>query len=215
ADAGFTVEHLLHLEDVVPIVSEVVGVRELLDPAGYHLTQFHLPLVLDVHHSVRVRLAVLLTTDLEGVQVVAIPAHAGLDNAVQLTQGAVLDLDPTPDRGLDVPERDLQLVDDAGFLGLGHRAAPHSCRLLPCFPFQNGQKGQSSPIGKSSPSSCGHPMFPWLIATCWTPCWRKKSCNSCCTFGFVVTSVATHRIKTGSAPSCEMTAAAIFVVILS
>src|SRR5262249_28056564 len=31
---------------------------------------------------------------------------------------------------------------------------------LPCCPLQNGQKGQSSPCGKSSPSSCGQPMLP-------------------------------------------------------
>ena len=54
---------------------------------------------------------------------------------------------------------------------------PQSCRLLPCFPFQNGQKGQSSPCGKSSPSSCGQPMFPSVIATDLTPCCWKKLPN--------------------------------------
>src|SRR5262249_23911296 len=90
-----------------------------------------------------------------------------------------------------------------------------SFRLLPCLPFQNGQKGQSSPCGKSSPSSCGQPMLPWLIATDLTPCWRKKSFISCCTFGFVVTSVATQRFRIGSSPSWRITPAAIFVVVLS
>src|SRR5215471_15653639 len=90
-----------------------------------------------------------------------------------------------------------------------------SLRLLPCLPFQNGQKGQSSPCGKPSPSSCGQPRFPWLTATCLTPCCWKKSCNSCCTFGLVVTSVATQRFRIGSAPSCRITPAAIFVVVLS
>src|SRR5262245_37535556 len=87
--------------------------------------------------------------------------------------------------------------------------AHQSLRLLPCLPFQKGQKG------KSSPSSCGQPRFPWLSATCLTPCWRKKSFNSCWTFGLVVTSVATHRFRIGSAPSCGITPAAIFVVVLS
>src|SRR5215472_6402458 len=90
-----------------------------------------------------------------------------------------------------------------------------SLRLLPCLPFQNGQKGQSSPCGKSSPSSCGQPMLPPVIATCLTPCWRKKSFISCCTFGLVVTSVATHRFMIGPAPSCRITPAASFVVVLS
>src|SRR5262249_22234793 len=96
----------------------------------------------------------------------------------------------------------------------GNEGEGHSLLLFPCFPFQNGQKGQSSPCGKSSPSSCGQPMLPSVIATCLTPCWRKKSFNSCCTFGFVVTSVATQRIRIGSAPSCRITPAAIFVVVL-
>src|SRR5262245_20912516 len=87
--------------------------------------------------------------------------------------------------------------------------------LLPCLPFQNGQKGQSSPWGKSSPSSCGQPMLPSVTATDLTPCWRKKSFISCCTFGLVVTSVATQRLMIGSAPSCRITPAAIFVVVLS
>src|SRR5262249_53075003 len=100
-------------------------------------------------------------------------------------------------------------------LGLLTGHEHQSFRLLPCFPFQNGQKGQASPCGKSSPSSCGQPRLPSVIATCLTPCWRKKSFNSCCTFGFVVTSVATQRIRIGSAPSCRITPAAIFVVVLS
>src|SRR5215472_17506510 len=58
-------------------------------------------------------------------------------------------------------------------------------------------------------------MLPWVIATCLTPCWRKKSFISCCTFGLVVTSVATQRFMIGSAPSCRMTPAAIFVVVWS
>src|SRR5262249_40568849 len=87
--------------------------------------------------------------------------------------------------------------------------------LLPCFPFQNGQKGQSSPWGKSLPSSCGQPMFPWLIATDLTPCWRKNSFISCWTFGLVVTSVATQRFMMGSAPSRRITPAAILVVVVS
>src|SRR5271157_1054172 len=37
---------------------------------------------------------------------------------------------------------------------------PQSLRLLPCFPAQNGQKGQSSPSGKSSPSSWGAAHVP-------------------------------------------------------
>src|SRR5262249_7412937 len=58
-------------------------------------------------------------------------------------------------------------------------------------------------------------MLPWVIATCLTPCWRKKSFISCCTFGLVVTSVATQRFMIGSAPSYRITPAAIFVVVLS
>ena len=84
---------------------------------------------------------------------------------------------------------------------------------LPCLPLQNGQKGQSPPWGKSSPYSCGQPRLPSVIATCLTPCRRKKSFNSCRTFGLVVTSVDTQRFMIGSAPLCRITPAAIFVVV--
>src|SRR5262249_13010680 len=94
-------------------------------------------------------------------------------------------------RGRGGPPR----TERPGLALLGHER--HSLRLLPCLPFQNGQKGQSSPWGKSSPSSCGQPMFPWLIATDLTPYWRKKPFISCRTFGLVVTSVATHRFRIG------------------
>src|SRR3954454_20830182 len=90
-----------------------------------------------------------------------------------------------------------------------------SLRLLPCFPAQNGQKGQSVPTRKSSPSSCGHPMFPSLTATDLTPCPAKNSFISCWTFEFVVTSVATHRRRIGSAVGDVITPAAILVVVLS
>src|SRR5262249_6925449 len=78
----------------------------------------------------------------------------------------------------------LRRTEHPGLALLGH--ASQSLRLLPCVPFQNGQKGQSSPWGKSSPSSCGQPRLPSVIATCLTPCWRKQSFISCCTFGLVV-----------------------------
>src|SRR5208337_4769681 len=92
---------------------------------------------------------------------------------------------------------------------------PESQRLLPCFPAQNGQKAQSSPSGKSSPSSWGQPMFPSLAATDLTPCLSKNSWISILTFGLVVTSVATHRLMIGSAFGDLMTPAAILVVLLS
>src|SRR5262245_37797580 len=92
---------------------------------------------------------------------------------------------------------------------------PQSRRLLPCLPAQNGQKGQSVPSRKSSPSSCGHPMFPSLTATDLTPCPAKNSFISRCTLGFVVTSVATHRRRIGSAVGDVITPAAILVVVLS
>src|SRR5690348_579895 len=67
ADTRLGIEHLLHLDSVVPIVAKVVGVAESLVPQANELTELELPLVLHLHHVVRVRLAVLFTADLEGV----------------------------------------------------------------------------------------------------------------------------------------------------
>src|ERR1019366_3103244 len=39
------------------------------------------------------------------------PSHADLDDLVQFEQGAVLDLDTSPDRRLDVGQGDLELID--------------------------------------------------------------------------------------------------------
>ena len=61
--------------------------------------------------------------DDELVQVGVGPSHRDLDHLVEITQRAVGDLDPTPDRRLDVLERDLELVDPVGLLG-GLAAGP-------------------------------------------------------------------------------------------
>src|SRR5271157_2276337 len=92
---------------------------------------------------------------------------------------------------------------------------PQSLRLLPCFPAQKGQNGQSSPTGKSSPSSCGQPMLPSLIATDVTPCSLKNSMISRWIFGLVITSVATHRLMIALEFFAVNTPAAILVVVLS
>src|SRR5450755_3442883 len=92
---------------------------------------------------------------------------------------------------------------------------PQNHWLLPCFPFQKGQNGQSSPTGKSSPSSCGQPMFPSLIATDLTPCSLKNSWICRWIFGLVVTSVATQRLIIALEFSAVNTPAAILVVVLS
>ena len=92
------------------------------------------------------------------------------------------------------------------------RVRPQNHGLLPCFPFQ---KGQSSPSGKSSPSSCGQPILPELAATDLTPCIWENPIISRWIFGFVMISVAIHRWMIGSALGDVITPAAILVVVLS
>src|SRR5262245_32155047 len=50
---------------------------------------------------------------------------------------------PVPDarRGPDVSERDLQLVDDAGFLGLRHRASPLFQPITPLLTLPERAEG--------------------------------------------------------------------------
>ena len=52
-------------------------------------------------------------------------------------------------------------------------------------------------------------------ATDLTPCSAKKSLICSWIFGFVATSVATHRLRIGSAPGDVITEAAILVVVTS
>src|ERR1022692_1090073 len=104
-------------------------------------------------------------------------------------------------------------VEPPCFSLLCHR--DYSFRLLPCLPFQNGQNGQSSPCGKSSPSSCGHPILRSVATTELTPYFLKNSCICRLTFGLSITLVPIHRSKIGSAPSRLMTPATILVVIWS
>src|SRR5207247_4566630 len=54
------------------------------------------------------------------------------------------------------------------------RRLDQSLRAVPCLPFQKGQNGQSSPVGKSSPSSWGQPMLPSVATTDLTPCFATN-----------------------------------------
>src|ERR1022692_2179020 len=81
-DLGFSLQHLLDLNDVIPVVAEIVGVAKLLGPRLDHLAQFHLSGTGHVHFTIGV-FAVLLTTNVEGPHVVSVPAHDGLDDVVE------------------------------------------------------------------------------------------------------------------------------------
>ncbi len=99
-------------------------------------------------------------------------------------------------------------------------AIGQSFLLLPCFPFQNGQKGQSSPCGKSSPSSGGQPMLPWLIATDLTPCSLEEILHLLLDFRVCGNGRGDPPLddRLGhhpATPSWRITPAAILVVLLS
>src|SRR5262249_55120418 len=133
---------------------------ELLEPQADELAQLELPLVLALHHPVRVRLAVLLPADLEGVQVVALPAHADLDDVAQPGQRAVLDLHPSPHRGPDVPQGDLQLVDLAGSFRHRHLPPLTPAAGCPACPSRTGRTGSPRRAGSPRPPRAGSPGSP-------------------------------------------------------
>ena len=86
----------------------------------------------------------------------------------------VLCLGQTKEASLDekgsLPEFEL-------FLWCSHRVTSwhQNHGLLSCVPAQNGQNGQSSPNGKSLPSSCGQLTFRSLMENDLTPGFSKKS----------------------------------------
>src|SRR5436309_7955557 len=94
---GIGLQHFLDLDNVFPIVTEVIHVAELLDAPLDKLAQLDFAGAGHLHRAFGV-FAVLLAVDLEGPQVVAFPVHDDLDDLVQLGQGAILDLDTPPDR---------------------------------------------------------------------------------------------------------------------
>ena len=78
--------------------------------------------------------AVKLLADLEMVQMAVRPAHCRLDVFVEFVEGAVLDLDSPPDRGMAFEQGDLELVhrdDGRGRLrfrlGDAYLEAIHQC----------------------------------------------------------------------------------------
>src|SRR5262249_42477086 len=153
ADARLGSERLLDLDRVLPGVAHVVDVGELLDALAQKLAELDLAFIADLQLATEavvplLGVAVPLVPDVELVQVVVVPAHADLNNVVQCGERTALHLDTTPDRWLDVPQGNLQLVDLGRSFRLCHRLS-QSFRLLPCLPFQKGQNGQSSPTGKS------------------------------------------------------------------
>ena len=105
-----------------PAIAEVIFVNPPCLPARLwqQLAEENNGFVLNVHIevvAVRVRLAVQDAADLELVQVVVLPAERRLDVLVQVGQGAVGNLNPSPDRRFDVEQRDLELEREVGLLG--------------------------------------------------------------------------------------------------
>src|ERR1022692_3902109 len=79
---GVSLQHLLDLDNVIPIVAEIVGVAEFLDPRLDDLAQFRLVGTGHVHFTIGV-FTVLLAPNVECPQVVSVPAHDGLDDVVE------------------------------------------------------------------------------------------------------------------------------------
>jgi hypothetical protein len=82
---GIGAQHLLHLDDVLPIVAEVVDVPEPLDALGHEVSQLGFAGAGQVHFVPRV-VTVIHAVDVERPQVRVRPAHRRLDDLVQRRQ---------------------------------------------------------------------------------------------------------------------------------
>ena len=106
----------LEQDFVQPAVTEVVFVLETERLAGFReqLAQPDLRFVFHVQPEiqiVRARRAVPHAVDDELVQMAVFPAHRCLDDFVEITEGAVLRLDPPPNGRFDADKRHLELED--------------------------------------------------------------------------------------------------------
>ena len=119
-DAGVALPDLTDSDPVLPVVAEVILVGELKSFAvfGNDLADLgHGGIdALEVLESVvqKLGIAVAFAVDLELVQMGVRPAHRRLNVFVELVERAVLDLNPTPDRGLGFEQCDLELVQAFG-----------------------------------------------------------------------------------------------------
>src|SRR5271157_365097 len=113
-DLGLWLNNSLKLDAVLPAISEVV----LIDKPGVlagldDLAQQDTILVFHLHAEVQVVeicFTVVFVVDDKLMHVAVLPAHDGLDDLVKIAQGAVWHLNPPPDGGLAVHERDLELI---------------------------------------------------------------------------------------------------------
>ena len=120
-DLGLWLNNSLKLDAVLPAISEVV----LIDKPGVlagldDLAQQDAILVFHLHAEVQVveiRFTVVFVVDDKLMHVAVLPAHDGLDDLMKIAQGAVWHLNPPPDGGLAVHERDLELIYLAGSFG--------------------------------------------------------------------------------------------------
>src|SRR5215208_459460 len=120
-----------------PVVAEVVGVDEAGDAGFQQAVQCQPIFVGDVVGSVAI--AVLLATDIEGMEMVIMPTHCGLDRLMQVSQRHLAKHEEAaPDRRSRAAQRHLQ-ADDAlaatslRLDGLGHDPAPSRSDASP-FP---------------------------------------------------------------------------------
>src|SRR3954464_1563796 len=121
-----------------PVVAEVVGVDEAGDAGFQQAVQGQPIFVGDVVGSVAI--AVLPATDIEGMEMVIMPTHRGLDRLMQVSQRHLAKHEAAPDRRSRAAQRPLQ-ADDAlaatslRLDGLGHDPAPSRSDASPSPSF--------------------------------------------------------------------------------
>src|SRR5215218_3117593 len=122
-----------------PVVAEVVGVDEAGDAGFQQAVQGQPIFVGDVVGSVAI--AVLPATDIEGMEMVIMPTHRGLDRLMQVSQRHLAKHEEAaPDRRSRAAQRHLQ-ADDAlaatslRLDGLGHDPAPSRSDASPSPSF--------------------------------------------------------------------------------
>ena len=110
ANAAFAAQRLLDIDDVPPIIPEIVIVEEKGRPLLGKVAEPNeagIPFGL----ATKIKIGALFAVDHEGVRVRVFPTHANLNDVVQFRQRAVVCLHSSPDRRMDVLKRDLELVD--------------------------------------------------------------------------------------------------------
>ncbi len=133
---GIGLRHFLKLQQVQPLVAEIVRILNSMTGREIQVAQADAPVVNELMLSIRIGNTVHAARDLEVMQVIVLPAHDGLNDTMELRQREISGYeDPSPNGRFDAVKGKEELKDLSCGIGRGHccitivlQPSQHFCR---------------------------------------------------------------------------------------